>query len=141
MVYGCYEFYLMLEQFELEVMAGVTRGLMKSGYDLLVASEDLTDPSWVRSYVDSGRVDGVILMTSTRKKHHIETLREIGAPFIVFGLPEASETHCWVGGDNVAGGRLAAEHLIGQGRKKIAFFGGPATELEAQLRFKGSRRR
>ena len=42
-----------------------------------------------------------------------------------------------VTGDNFNGGKQATGHLISSGRQKIAFLGGPADEMEVQLRFKG----
>jgi len=42
-----------------------------------------------------------------------------------------------VAGDNFSGGKLAGQHLVGQGRRKIAFLGGPAGELEVQRRYAG----
>jgi DNA-binding LacI/PurR family transcriptional regulator len=76
-------------------------------------------------------------MTSNRKKWHIKTLVEMGAPFITWGVTSENVKYCSVTGDNVAGGRLATEHLIRTGRQRIAFLGGDKEELEVQHRFKG----
>jgi len=91
----------------------------------------------VHDYLDSGRVDGFILMTSTRKQGHLKTLLECGAPFIAWGAPQPTASSCTVMGDNITGGRLATRHLIELGRQRIAFLGGPDDELEVQHRFKG----
>ena len=40
-------------------------------------------------------------------------------------------------GDSFAGGKLATAHLLRIGRKRIAFLGGPAGELEVADRFGG----
>jgi DNA-binding LacI/PurR family transcriptional regulator len=82
-------------------------------------------------------VDGFVLMTGSRKQTHIKALIEMGAPFIVWGVPMPNYNYCSVTGDNVTGGRLATEHLIRAGRQRIAFLGGPGEELEVQLRMKG----
>jgi DNA-binding LacI/PurR family transcriptional regulator len=42
-----------------------------------------------------------------------------------------------VNNDNFGGGKLAAEHLLQKGRRRIAFVGGPADEIETQLRYEG----
>ena len=123
--------------FGLEIMGGISSGLHASGYDMLVIHVDPRDTKWVHQYLDTGRVDGFILMTSTRKQHHIKTLLELGAPFIIWGIPLANQSYPSVTGDNFNGGKLAAGHLIRSRRKRIAFLGGPAEELEVQYRYQG----
>jgi DNA-binding LacI/PurR family transcriptional regulator len=123
--------------FGLEIMGGISAGLSASGYDMLVVHVNPQDAKWAHQYLDTGRADGFILMTSTRKQYHIQTLLEMGAPFIVWGIPQANLSYCSVTGDNFNGGRLAAEHLSGIGRQKIAFLGGPVDELEVQQRLAG----
>ncbi len=57
--------------FGLEIMGGISNGLASLGYDLLVIHVDPHDTKWARKYLDGGRVDGFILMTSTRKQVHV----------------------------------------------------------------------
>jgi DNA-binding LacI/PurR family transcriptional regulator len=123
--------------FGLEIMGGVSSGLHANGYDMLVIHVDPHDTKWAHQYLDTGRVDGFILMTSTRKQNHIRMLLEMGAPFIVWGIPLPNQSYPSVTGDNFNGGKLATEHLIGAGRERIAFLGGPAEELEVQQRYQG----
>lgn len=123
--------------FGLEIMGGISSGLASREYDLLVIHVDPHDTKWARQYYDTGRVDGFILVTSTRKQSHVKALLELGAPFIIWGVPQPKQKYCSVTGDNVAGGRLATEHLIGLGRKRIGFLGGPDYELEVQHRLSG----
>jgi DNA-binding LacI/PurR family transcriptional regulator len=123
--------------FGLEIMGGVSYSLSANGYDMLVVHVDPRETEWAYKYLDTGRVDGFILLTSTRKQYHIHALMEMGAPFIVWGLPKPGMNHCSVTGDNLEGGKLATEHLINCGRQRIAFLGGPPDELEVQHRFKG----
>ncbi len=123
--------------FGMEIMGGVSSGLSANGYDMLVVHVDPLDTEWAHKYLDTGRVDGFILLTSTRKQHHIKTLVEMDAPFITWGSPKPGMSYCSVTGDNVSGGKLATGHLIGLGRNRIAFLGGPANELEVQNRLKG----
>jgi DNA-binding LacI/PurR family transcriptional regulator len=80
-------------------------------------------------------VDGFILMTSERKHIHIDRLLEIGAPFIAWGV--GADRYCSICGDNRRGGRLATDRLVGIGRKRIAFIGGPEIEGEVAGRYLG----
>jgi DNA-binding LacI/PurR family transcriptional regulator len=125
--------------FGLEILGGVSNGLAKQGYDLLIIHVDPHDTKWAHQYFDTGRVDGFILMTSTRKQTHVKALTEVNAPFIIWGVPQPNQKYCSVTGDNFNGGKLATEHLIQSGRQKIGFIGGPVYELEVQHRLEGYR--
>ncbi|MDR3578105.1 MAG: LacI family DNA-binding transcriptional regulator [Anaerolineaceae bacterium] len=132
------ECFSMDDLFGLEIMGGIASGLHSLGYDFLVVHVDPRDTGWAHQYLDSGRVDGFILMTSSRKQQHIKALVEMNAPFIVWGIPAPKYNNCCsVTGDNLGGGALATEHLIRSGRQRIAFLGGPSDEAEVQLRFRG----
>ncbi|HOU13353.1 MAG TPA: LacI family DNA-binding transcriptional regulator [Anaerolineae bacterium] len=123
--------------FLLEILGAITNTLSNLHYDLLVANINPHDPAWPHQYLDTGRVDGFILLTSTRKEFHIDTLVKMQAPFIVWGTPLPPHSYCSVNGDNFGGGRLATTHLLQNGRRRIAFLGGPAEEAEAQRRYEG----
>ncbi len=123
--------------FGLEIMGGVSQGLYAHGYDMLVVHVNPQETEWAHQYLDTGRADGFILMTSTRKQSHIHALLEMDAPFIIWGLPPTGVNCCSVTGDNLNGGRIATEYLISLGKKRIAFLGGPPEELEVQQRFEG----
>ena len=123
--------------FMLEILGGISTGLAKSHYDLLMAYVNPLDMDSPARYLKTGRADGFILMTSTRKQHHIKALIEMKAPFIIWGTPLPNQSYCSVTGDNFRGGKLAAERLIRSGRRQIAFIGGPEDELEVQKRFEG----
>jgi DNA-binding LacI/PurR family transcriptional regulator len=125
------------DTFMLEIMSGISAGLHADGYDLLVIQVSPKDTDWVRRYHDSGRVDGFVLLAASCTQQHIRTLTEARAPFVIWGLAPANHEYCSVSGDSSAGGRTATEHLLRSGRKRVAFLGGPARELEVQDRFKG----
>ena len=123
--------------FGAEIMSGITEGLYALGYELLVVHVDPRQEGWAQRYLDSGRVDGFILMTSVRKQWHIKNLVQIDAPFIAWGVPIPKYRYCTVSGDDLSGGRLATERLISIGRQRIAFIGGPPDELEVKARQEG----
>jgi len=51
-------------------------------------------------------------------------LLERELPFVTFGRPwGAEDTHPWVDVDGAAGTRLATDHLVRQGHRRIAFVG------------------
>ncbi len=127
----------MNDLFGLEMLGVISSALAMNHYDLLMAHVNPQDVSWIDRYLATGRADGFILMTSTHKQYHIRALLAIHAPFIVWGTPLPRQSYCSVCGDDFSGGKLAAEHLLKAGRRRIAFLGGPADELEVQRRYEG----
>jgi DNA-binding LacI/PurR family transcriptional regulator len=123
------------DPFSLEIMGGIAIGLHELGYDLLIVHIDPDDTGWAAEYLDSGRVDGFILMTSNRKKRHIEYLVGRAAPFIAWGPIKGD--FCTVAGDDRQGGALAGGHFARLGRKRPAFIGGPKLETEVAQRYLG----
>lgn len=127
--------YSVADLFGMEIMGGISHGLAEYGYDLLLVHVDPRDTQWAAQYLRTGRVDGFILMTSVRKRHHVDQLLGMGAPFIAWG--HGNGRYCSVVGDDRRGGRLATEHLISTGRSRVSFIGGPRVEPEVQDRYRG----
>lgn len=125
------------DTFVLEVMSGLTAGLHARGYDLLVIQIDARDTGWISRYLDSRRVDGFVLMAASCTAKHLKALEAHGAPFVVWGLDSTTHSYSTVSGDSFAGGRLATNHLLEGGRRRIAFIGGPDGEQESQDRYRG----
>jgi DNA-binding LacI/PurR family transcriptional regulator len=136
---GHYESFSFGDLFTLEIISSVIRTLAEKRYDLLMVQVGASDSrDWPTEYLKTGRADGFIVDTSSSQKNtHIEQLLAAKAPFIVWGAPLTGQRYCSVTGDNFSGGRLAAEHLIRTGRRKIAFLGGPQVEQEVQGRYDG----
>jgi len=126
-----------VDLFGLEILGGITRGLYELGYDALMLHVDPKDTSWISQYMDTGRADGFILLTSARKQFHVKALLAADAPFVVWGAPLAGHRYCSVIGDDVTGGRLATQHLIDGGRRRIGFLGGHPGEPEVLGRYRG----
>jgi DNA-binding LacI/PurR family transcriptional regulator len=135
--HGYYKNICVEDLFFLEMMGAISSALLARNYDLLMVNVDPYDTDWVHEYLNTGKVDGFILMTSTRKQHHIKKLVEMQAPFIVWGVPMPGASYCTVTGDSFNGGRLATEYLLQLGKQKIAFLGGPVEEQEVKLRYQG----
>jgi DNA-binding LacI/PurR family transcriptional regulator len=125
------------DSFMLEILSGISRGLHGNDYDLLLIHADEHDLEWTRRYLPTGRVDGFILLSPTCTRRQLEALVEMKAPFIVWGVEPEARGYCTVSGDSFTGGRLATEHLLASGRRRIAFLGGPAREPEVRDRFRG----
>jgi len=125
------------DTFMLEVMGGISRGLRANDYDLLVVHVDPSDAEWARRYLETGRVDGFILLSATCTKQDLRALVDAKAPLIVWGPPPGDHAYSTVYGDSFTGGKLATEHLLGAGCERIAFLGGPARDPEVTDRRRG----
>ena len=126
------------DAFMLEIMSGVSTALHENDYDLLVIHVTRTDTEWVPRYLESGRVDGFILLSGMCTRRQLDSLAAAKAPFVMWGFPPGGGTgYCSVTGDSVTGGKIATAYLLESGRSRVAFLGGPAQEPEVQDRFRG----
>jgi DNA-binding LacI/PurR family transcriptional regulator len=99
--------------------------LTDHGYDLLLSRVTPTDEDWLERLVDSGRTDGVILIGQSDQIAAIDRAAARHLPLVVWGADLPGLRHVTVGSDNRGGGALAAEHVIGLGRRRLLFVGNP----------------
>jgi len=76
-------------------------------------------------YLRNGHVDGAVVVSHHREDVLAAELEASGLPNVFVGRPFAGHHRSYVDVDNVAGGRLAAEHLIRAGRRRIGTVTGP----------------
>jgi LacI family transcriptional regulator len=69
---------------------------------------------------------------------HLDRLRDSGASIVLLGADASDYDACGVSTDDVRGGRLAMEHLIGLGHRSFVFVGGPGGERQMRDRFGGA---
>ena len=118
------------DTFMLEVMGGISRGLRANDYDLLVVHVDPSDADWARRYLETGASTGSSCSPPRARNRTCERSSPPKAPLIVWGPPPGDHAYSTVYGDSFTGGKLATEHLLGVGRERIAFLGGPARDPE-----------
>lgn len=125
-----------------DMILAITHQVVGHGYDALFLEQSAekdwyNDISW-QSDIDSGRVDGFILLggSSYHQKYlqRIFELNENNVPFIEWkGTQLPDHTHCGIGIDGRKAAYDAVQHLIKLGRKKIAFIGWSDSGLESEM--------
>lgn len=122
------------DPFFITLLGQLADALTERGHDLLLSRVIPTDPHWLSRVVDSGRVDGVILIGQSDQSAVIDDVAARYLPMVAWGANFPDQVHCSVGSDNRKGGALAAQHLIDKGAKRFAFFGDPvAPEIAERL--------
>ena len=126
--------------FFLSMLDNIMRSAARLGYDILVSLQQLND-DWHIQYRASQRADGLILLgygdyVDYREK--LDALSEAGTHFMIWGPIVRDQPGHSIGCDNDSGGRQAAEHLLGLGRRRIAFLGDTTSgSPEFVARFQG----
>ncbi|MEI8309449.1 MAG: LacI family DNA-binding transcriptional regulator [Verrucomicrobiota bacterium] len=85
------------------------------------------------------RVDGVLIFPSSSSAFPqvYRDLEKQKYPFVIVDVPIGGLKTAYVGNDNVCAGRLAAEHLLGLGHRRIVFISGYHESLAAHDRLAG----
>lgn len=113
------------DPFFMSLLGPLADAVAERGYDLLLSRVIPRDDRWLDAIVDGGRVDGVIVIGQSDQADLIERVARRYRPLVVWGAALPGMTQLTVGSDNAAGGRLAAAHLLAQGKRRLAFFGTP----------------
>ena len=124
---------LFADPFYAQVIAGVSTALERTDLVLMLA---LADSELGRARLErilrSRRADGVMLMGLHGDDPLYRLAGKLDVPVVYGGRPLSAEPPWYVDADNRGGGRLAAEHLIGTGRRRIATItGAPDTHVGA----------
>ncbi len=127
-----------------ERLRGIELTLAAAGYDLIVFNVETVDrrEAVFRDLPRPERVDGLIVVSLSPHASELERIQRSGLPTVLVDAHHRSLPR--VVADDVRGGRIAAEHLIKLGHRRIGFIGDiPRTPLaftSSRLRLGGFRR-
>ena len=103
------------------LLRGIADELFSHGLQMvLFAPQSASDSSRLEQYLIGGHVDGVLIVRSVDHEVLPERLQSRGIPVVIGGRPRNGLDISFVHVDNHAGARSATEHLIAQGRRRIA---------------------
>lgn len=111
------------DPFFLSIVGAIADALTDRGYDMLLSRVDAEHLDLASHWFDSGKAIGVILIGQWRQHDQLNEMAARKLPLVVWGGEMPQQLYCSVGGDNVLGGSLATRHLLGLGRRRIAFVG------------------
>ncbi|GAB4198922.1 MAG: LacI family DNA-binding transcriptional regulator [Wenzhouxiangellaceae bacterium] len=114
-----------INPFFLSMLGSITRACAEVEYDLLVSFQQLSQ-DWQADYENCHRADGLILLgygDFVEYRSRLEGMIERGAHYVRWGPSAPDGLGLSIGCDNRHGGREMTEHLLAQGRRRIAFLG------------------
>ncbi|MCW2668863.1 MAG: transcriptional regulator, laci family protein [Frankiales bacterium] len=111
--------------FYAQLVSAIEGELRQSGFDALLigiaepedTDRDPFDPATLR-----GRVDGVVVLTVPLTGAELDGLRSLGLPTVFVGAAVSGSMSVRI--DDVAVARVATEHLLQLGHRRIAYVGG-----------------
>lgn len=121
----------LMHSFFAEIAKGISNALRPLGYDVVICNSE-EDAALEASEIDrllARQVDGLIL-ASAQPPSATDPFTRIearGVPFVLIDRRFAAVNASFVGADDEAIGRLATNHLIERGCRRIAHIAGPQT--------------
>lgn len=111
------------DPFFMNMLGHLADALTENGHDIMLSRVIPDADDWLERIVDSGMLDGVILLGQSDQLPAIERVAARYRPLVAWGAHRRDQVHCSVGSDNLLGGRLAGEHLLARGASRIAYLG------------------
>jgi len=104
-----------------QLLLGISEGLAARDFQLvLLMAPSPREEQRVAGYLESGHVDGAIFIGPHGEDPLPSRLAAAGLPVVINGRPTPAPGISFVDADNRGGARLAVEHLLGAGRRRIA---------------------
>lgn len=123
-----------------DVVAGAEDAMADSGYSVHVANSGQW-PDREATHLErfeQARVAGVLFAPVGELLDRVLRLRSLGIPVVLVDRAADATEACSVAVDDIAGGRMAVEHLLGMGHRRIAFVGGPRELSQVESRLRGA---
>ncbi len=125
-----------------EFIAGLGDEAASHNLDLLVSlappGEEVERAAYKR-WVQSRRVDGIVLARMRLDDWRVRYLTDVNFPFVAFGRSRTPLDFPHIGVDGEAGMRALMAHLVERGHRRIAFVGAPPDLWLQPDRFAGYR--
>ncbi|NUW31640.1 LacI family DNA-binding transcriptional regulator [Nonomuraea sp. SMC257] len=123
-----------------DVAKGVEAVAADNGMIVTLCNSDQDGPREHRylRHLEEQRVQGILITPVERENERLEQIIERGTPVVLLDHRATRRNRCSVAVDDVLGGRLATEHLLGQGHRRLGFVGGSWSISQVAERHKGA---
>ena len=124
-----------------DVAQGIEDAAERSDLSLFICNSDNRADREL-SYLhrlEQQRVQGILITPVNPDDPSLDEIARHGTPMVIVDRVRDVDTHCSVAVDDVLGGRLAVEHLLDLGHRRIAFVGGPLSIGQVRDRLAGAR--
>ena len=106
-----------------ERLRGIEAAIAETEYDLIVYNVETVDKrtEYFRRVCRPERIDGLLIISLSPSNDDVDRFQRSGVPTVMMDARHPEVPHVVV--DDVAGGSLATNHLLGLGHTQIAFLG------------------
>ncbi len=127
--------------FFVDIARGVEAVMRRRGMDVLIVNSDIEPSREVHNLelLDRSRVAGIIIAPLDTALARSSVLPTRSTPTVLVNFESPTLTYSGVTVDERHGGRLAAEHLLALGRRRLLFAGGPLFLSAVAERLEGAR--
>jgi len=131
---------LFTDPFFLYLLSGITQTCNSQGYQLMLSlfNGPAGPEEMYRRVVGGGHLDGMVVASTRLDDPLIGRLMDDGVPVVMVGRHPDERVH-YVDVDNVAGARMAVDHLARLGHRRIGTITGPLNMPSAADRLEGYR--
>ena len=123
-----------------EMARGAEERAVENGLSVLVANSDENSDreSTHLDLFEQQRMFGVLITPVADNPPRLQRMRERGIPTVLVDRESRDAAIASVAVDDHQGGKLAAEHLLSLGRRRLAFVGGPVSIRQVADRLGGA---
>ena len=116
-----------------QIVSAVEDAARERGYSVLLADGRRDPEREIESLevLAERQVDGLIIASTTLTLRHQVRIREVPCPVVIVNSESTVSAVPAVVSDDLAGGRLAAEHLLSLGHRRLAYLAAPSADDRA----------
>ena len=124
-----------------QVLSGIEHSSVRHGYSILIASatSKTRDKHFPFNLTRARRIDGMLIVNENKNIRNLTALKQEGVPFVFVNRFMADPQAPCVAPDDEGGGRMATDHLVGLGHRRIGVITGSPRVSATQGRLDGYR--